>query len=72
MPRVGPRTQNSKRQISQQLQSIGTSLGFSPQQVSTQLAELLPQVIDKLTPNGALPAAGEADLLGMLRSLGGR
>lgn len=57
---------------SQQLQSIGTSLGFSPQQVSTQLAELLPQVIDKLTPNGALPASGEADLLGMLRSLGGR
>ena len=42
----------------QQLQSIGASLGFAPQQVSSHLAELLPQVIDKLTPNGSLPAQG--------------
>ncbi len=42
----------------QQLQSIAASLGFTPQQASSQLAELLPQVIDKLTPNGSLPSQG--------------
>lgn len=52
---------------SQQLQSIGASLGFTPQQVSSHLAELLPQVIDKLTPNGSLPTQGGlGSLLGSL------
>ena len=53
---------------SEQLQSIAASLGFSPQQASSHLAELLPQVIDKLTPNGQLPAAGDlGSLLAGLR-----
>ncbi len=53
---------------SQQLESIATSLGFSPQDASAQLANLLPQVVDKLTPAGALP--DEASLGGLLASLG--
>ena len=52
---------------SQQLQSVGASLGFTPEQVSSHLAELLPQVIDKLTPNGSLPSQGGlGSLLGSL------
>ena len=35
-------------------------------QLSGQLAELLPQMVDKLTPDGALPKGGIEDALGML------
>jgi uncharacterized protein YidB (DUF937 family) len=34
----------------------------SPEQASGSLADLLPQVVDKLTPNGQLPEGG-GDLL---------
>jgi uncharacterized protein YidB (DUF937 family) len=37
------------------IQQIAGKLGLSGGEVSTMLAGLLPQVIDKLTPNGALP-----------------
>lgn len=37
-------------------------LGVSPEQASITLAALLPQVVDRLTPNGA--AAGADDMLG--------
>jgi uncharacterized protein YidB (DUF937 family) len=33
-----------------QVQAMAQKLGFSPQEMSSHLAELLPQVIDKLTP----------------------
>jgi len=50
-----------------QLESIARSLGFSPQEASGHMAELLPQVIDKLTPQGTLPAEGTlGTLLGSL------
>jgi uncharacterized protein YidB (DUF937 family) len=39
----------------EQIQSIAGKLGVSTDQVSGQLAGLLPQVVDKLTPGGALP-----------------
>ena len=52
---------------SEQLQSIAASLGFTPEQVSSHLAELLPQVVDKLTPNGSLPEQGTlGSLLGSI------
>ncbi|MFG6449502.1 YidB family protein [Roseateles sp. BYS180W] len=51
-----------------QIQSLAQSLGFSAQDVSGQLAQLLPQVIDQITPNGALPEGGALEgLLGMLK-----
>lgn len=45
-----------------QLQDIAAKLGVSPEQASGSLADLLPQVVDKLTPNGQVPEGG-GDLL---------
>ncbi|WP_430407401.1 YidB family protein [Hydrogenophaga sp.] len=47
---------------------IASQLGGSPQQASGTLAELLPGLIDQLTPKGQLPT--ESDL-GGLGGLGG-
>ena len=41
------------------LQDIAAQLGMSPAQASGSLAELLPQVVDQLTPNGQLPQGGD-------------
>lgn len=67
----------SAEQIGQVLGSdtvaqIAQRLGVDPAQAAGQLSHLLPEVIDRLTPNGQLPAqagAGAPDLLGMLGSL---
>lgn len=45
---------------SEQVRQIAAKLGMSTESASTGLASLLPQVIDKLTPNGSVP---EGDLL---------
>lgn len=42
-----------------QLQTIAAQLGVSPEQASGNLADLLPQVVDQLTPNGQLPEGGD-------------
>ena len=44
------------------LQDIASQLGVSIEQASGSLAELLPQMVDKLTPNGQIPEGG-GDLL---------
>ena len=47
-------------------------MGIDPAQLSGQLAQMLPGLIDKLTPNGALPEGGlgqSGDLMGMLGGL---
>ena len=67
----------SAEQIGQALGSdtvaqIAQRLGVDPAQAAGQLSHLLPEVIDRLTPNGQLPAqagAGAPDLLGMLGGL---
>jgi uncharacterized protein YidB (DUF937 family) len=52
---------------SDQVQAMAQKLGFSPQEMSGHLAEMLPQVIDKLTPNGTIPQGGGLGaLMGML------
>ena len=52
----------------EQVQAIAQKLGFSTQQVSSHLAELLPQVIDKITPGGVVPENSALNgLLGMLK-----
>ncbi len=49
------------------LGDIASKLGLSTGDVSSQLADLLPGVVDKLTPNGQLPDMGSlGDLLGSL------
>lgn len=45
---------------SKQIQQIAQKIGISPEEASSELAVLLPHIIDKLTPNGTMP---EGDLL---------
>jgi uncharacterized protein YidB (DUF937 family) len=51
---------------SDKIQQIAGTLGISAPEASNSLAALLPQVIDRLTPEGAVP---EGDLLGKGLSL---
>lgn len=56
----------------EQVAAFAQKLGISPQDVSTHLAQLLPQVVDKLTPNGSIPEGGgglEQTLGGLLKGL---
>jgi uncharacterized protein YidB (DUF937 family) len=49
--------------------NIAQQLGLSQGDAAGQLSQMLPQIIDKLTPNGQAPAGGlgnVGDLLGML------
>jgi uncharacterized protein YidB (DUF937 family) len=39
-----------------QVQQIADKLGVSTQDASGHIAEYLPQIIDKITPNGSMPA----------------
>ncbi len=39
-----------------QLQQIAEKLGVSSEEASSGLAEMLPQIVDKLTPEGSLPS----------------
>lgn len=38
-----------------QVQALAQKLGISPEQASSTLSQLLPSIIDKLSPNGSLP-----------------
>ncbi|MFH1658918.1 MAG: YidB family protein [Pseudomonadota bacterium] len=55
-----------------QLQNIAAQLGMSTEQASGGLADLLPQLVDKLTPNGQVPEGGDllAQGLDMLKKGG--
>jgi len=64
----------SPQQIQQVLgsgvvQQLAAQHGLDPQQVSGHLAQLLPALVDHMTPNGQLPQGGAGGLLGGL--LGG-
>lgn len=54
------------------MQDIAAQLGLSPDQAAGSLAEMLPQAVDTLTPNGQLPAGGDllAQGLDMLKKGG--
>ncbi len=39
----------------QQIQQLAAKVGISPDMVTSQLAQLLPEVIDNLTPGGTVP-----------------
>ncbi len=53
---------------SDKIGTLAESLGMSQGDLSSRLTELLPQVVDKLTPGGQLPdQGGLADLLGSLK-----
>lgn len=40
---------------SEQVQAIAAKVGMSPDEVNTGLAQILPQIVDHLTPNGQVP-----------------
>jgi uncharacterized protein YidB (DUF937 family) len=45
----------------QTIQALASKAGVSPEQASGGLAQLLPQLIDRLTPDGKMPAGGALD-----------
>jgi uncharacterized protein YidB (DUF937 family) len=53
----------------EQIQAIAQRMGLSTQDVSSHLSQLLPAVIDKMTPNGQVPA--NSDLGGLLGAIKG-
>ena len=40
---------------SEQVQAIAAKAGISPEQAQSGLAQVLPQLVDKMTPNGEVP-----------------
>jgi uncharacterized protein YidB (DUF937 family) len=56
---------------STQVQALAAKAGISSDVASSQLAQLLPTIIDKLTPNGQVPQQGNLVEMGMnlLKSL---
>jgi len=54
------------------LAGIARQLGQSPAEASSGLAGVLPDLIDKLTPQGQLPQGGMPDVASIMAMLGGR
>jgi uncharacterized protein YidB (DUF937 family) len=61
---------------SEQVKELAAKAGISPDAVSAHLAQLLPLVVDKLTPNGQVPQSSSStsslieEGMGMLKNLG--
>ncbi len=55
---------------SETLQAIARQLGVDPVQASAQLSQVLPGLIDKLTPHGTLPEAGLGNADDLMTRLG--
>lgn len=53
----------------QNFQQMAGQIGMDPEQFGGQLSQMLPQLIDQLTPQGQLPAGGIEDALGALSKL---
>jgi uncharacterized protein YidB (DUF937 family) len=55
----------------EQISSIASQLGISEGEASNQLAGILPQIIDQLTPGGQAPEGGFGDANQLMGLLGG-
>jgi uncharacterized protein YidB (DUF937 family) len=55
-----------------QMQQMASSVGLDTSAFGGQLSQMLPQMIDMLTPNGQLPAGGAEDPMAMLSKMFGR
>ena len=44
---------------SEQIQNLASKFGLSTDEVSGKISELLPQIVDKLTPNGSVAEDGD-------------
>ena len=51
------------------MQQMAASAGLDEQDFGGRLAQLLPQAVDQLTPEGEIPSGGIDDVLGMLSKL---
>lgn len=57
----------------EKVQAIAEKVGLSSTDVSEKLATMLPEVIDKLTPEGTVPEGGLLEKgLALLKSFGGK
>ncbi len=65
-PVSGPQVQNVLG--SAQIQEVAAKLGLPPEAASAIIAQVLPGIIDHLTPNGQMPSGG-SNLLEMGASL---
>jgi len=53
---------------SSQVANLAAKLGMSPDQAKSAISQILPQVVDKLSPQGQLPQGGMLDTaMGMLK-----
>jgi uncharacterized protein YidB (DUF937 family) len=48
---------------SAQIQALAAKAGINPQMASAAIAQILPQLVDRATPNGQLPAGGFLDAI---------
>ncbi len=55
---------------SQQLGQLAAKVGLSPQAASTGLAQLLPALVDRMTPDGKVPEGGGGLVEGLMDLLG--
>jgi uncharacterized protein YidB (DUF937 family) len=57
---------------SEQVKELAAKAGISPDAVSSHLAQLLPMLVDKMTPNGQVPQSSSLveEGMGMLKNLG--
>jgi uncharacterized protein YidB (DUF937 family) len=53
----------------ERMKQMAASAGLDQQALGSQLAEMLPQAVDRLTPEGKIPSGGIEDALGMLSRL---
>jgi len=52
-----------------EMQKMASQVGMEPNAFGAELSQLLPQMVDKLTPQGQVPGTGLDDALGMLGKL---
>jgi uncharacterized protein YidB (DUF937 family) len=45
---------------SEWIQKLAAQVGVSPDEISEHLSEILPKIVDRLTPNGQVPAAAQS------------
>ncbi|WP_306329231.1 YidB family protein [Streptomyces venezuelae] len=45
------------------LRKVAQDAGVTPQEAADQIAQTLPQAVDKLTPNGAMPSGSLEDII---------
>lgn len=50
-------------------QQMASQAGMDPQQLGGQLSQMLPQLIDQMTPQGQIPSGGVDDALAALSKL---